>query len=71
VASLGNVLRVVRAIARQSAVPIERARPERLAANAENGGELRVSDFRRVTIQGRQVRTEERVPLGGATGEFL
>ena len=65
------MLGMTRAVARQSAVPVEHARPQRLAANAEDWGELGVRGLRRMAIHWPQISAQENVAIRCTIREFL
>ena len=67
----GDMLRMTRPVARQSAVPVEHTRPQRLPTNAEDCGELGVRRLRRIAIHRRQIRPQQHVANRGAAWEFL
>ena len=64
------MLDVMRAILRQSSIPIEDARPERLAANSENPRQLPVRDLPGIPVLRRQVCAQQYVISRRAVGEL-
>ncbi len=60
-----------RVVAGHPARPMERPRPERLAANVQNRGELRMGSVRRIAVSQREKGAQENVAGGGPAGEFL
>ena len=68
--NLGDMVSMPETVARQSAVPVEHPRPERLAANSEDYGELCVRDLRRVVVRWWEVGTKEHVSRRSPTVEL-
>src|SRR5213592_1675067 len=58
-------------IARQPTRPVESSRPQRLAANTENGRQLRMCRGAWIAVSEREKSAHQDVPGRGPAGEFL
>jgi ABC-type transporter Mla MlaB component len=65
-----DLLRMTGSVARQTAIPVEHSRPQWLATNAEDSGELDVRCLGRIAIHRRQVCPQEDVAIRRAAREF-